>query len=283
MQKQNSLLLKTLGLFLALVVSILPCFHYDDFRLNLLFGGLGGVIFYLFLYKKIDSDDGLFYALIALFISFSFAVKDMALGVSYNLIIYILAYLLGSIPFGLILAKIFAKLDIKQFGSKSIGATNVLRVVKEKDAKLAKKLALATLILDFAKAFVPILIAKLNDCDINLLYSMGVMVVLGHCFSIYLHLQGGKGIATGAGVMAVLLPLELVIALVVWFIVGKVFKISSLASLMATLAFLISLFFIHQSIEINTYAPIFIICFIVFYKHKENIKRLIFKKECKVI
>ncbi len=283
MQKQSSLLLKTLGLFLALIVTILPCFHYDDFRLNLLFGALGGVIFYIFLYKKLDFDDGLFYALVAIFITLSFGIKDVVFIDSFNLLIYLFAYLLGSVPFGLLLAKSFANVDIKELGSKSIGATNVLRVVKQKDAKLAQKLAVATFLLDFSKAFVPILLAKLSAYDANLLYSIGVFVILGHCFSIYLHLQGGKGIATGAGVMAVLLPLELAIALVVWFIIGKVFKISSLASLCATLTFLISLFFIHQNIEINTYAPIFIICFIVFYKHKDNIKRLIFKQECKVI
>lgn len=283
MQRQNSLLLKTFGLFLGAIVAVLPCFHYDDFRLNLLCGALGGAIYYAFLCKKLDFDDGLLYALMGVFIALSFGVKDTILQDSFNLLIYLFAYLLGSVPFGLILAKSFAKLDIKELGSKSIGATNVLRVVKQKDSKLATKLAVATFVLDFSKAFVPLLLAKLATLDANLLYSIGVFVVLGHCFSIYLHLQGGKGIATGAGVMAVLLPLELVIALVVWFIIGKVFKISSLASLAATLTFLASLFIIHPSIEINTYAPIFVICFIVFYKHKDNIKRLIFKQECKVI
>ncbi|MCH5336761.1 MAG: glycerol-3-phosphate acyltransferase, partial [Campylobacter sp.] len=124
------------------------------------------------------------------------------------LIIYALAYLLGSVPFGLILAKTFAKVDIKKQGSKSIGATNVLRVVKESNPVLAKKLAIATIVLDFSKATLPLLILKNLGYDLNLLWSVAVLVVFGHCFSIYLLLEGGKGVATAAGAMIVLLPLE---------------------------------------------------------------------------
>lgn len=200
------------------------------------------------------------------------------------LIIYTLAYLLGSVPFGLILARIFAKVDIKKQGSKSIGATNVLRVVKESNPALAKKLAIATIILDFAKAALPLLILKNLGYDLNLLWSVAVLVVFGHCFSIYLLLEGGKGVATAAGAMIVLLPLELLIAFIVWLIVGKIFKISSLASLGALLTLLISSFIFDYDMEgINTHAPLFIIAFIIFYKHSSNIKRLIFKEECKVI
>lgn len=201
-----------------------------------------------------------------------------------NLIIYALAYLLGSIPFGLILAKSFAKVNIQNEGSKSIGATNVLRVVKEKNPNLAKKLALATIILDFAKAALPLLILKNLGFDETLLWSVAVLAVFGHCFSIYLLFEGGKGVATGAGAMIVLLPLETLSALIVWFIIGKVFKVSSLASLGALIVFVASSFIYHYDIpNINTHAPIFIIAFIIVYKHYPNIKRLIFKEECKVI
>ncbi|ENH7908015.1 glycerol-3-phosphate acyltransferase, partial [Campylobacter jejuni] len=96
-----------------------------------------------------------------------------------NLIIYAFIYLLGSIPFGLILAKFFAKTDIKKEGSKSIGATNVLRVVKEKNPKLAKKLAIATIILDFAKAAIPLLILKFLHYDQALLWSVAVLAIFG--------------------------------------------------------------------------------------------------------
>ncbi|HDX3649850.1 TPA: glycerol-3-phosphate 1-O-acyltransferase PlsY, partial [Campylobacter jejuni] len=169
-----------------------------------------------------------------------------------NLIIYAFIYLLGSIPFGLILAKFFAKTDIKKEGSKSIGATNVLRVVKEKNPKLAKKLAIATIILDFAKATIPLLTLKFLHYDQALLWSVAVLAILGHCFSIYLLFEGGKGIATGAGAMIVLLPLEVLTAFIVWVVIGKIFKISSLASLAALLAFVVSSFIFNYDLEIHT-------------------------------
>ncbi|EIZ7225667.1 glycerol-3-phosphate 1-O-acyltransferase PlsY [Campylobacter upsaliensis] len=201
-----------------------------------------------------------------------------------NLTIYALAYLLGSVPFGLILARVFAKVDIKNQGSKSIGATNVLRVVKEANLYLAKKLAIATIILDFAKAFIPLMVLKFLNYDLNLLWSVAVLTIFGHCFSLYLFFEGGKGIATGAGAMAVLLPLEVLSAFVLWLVVGKVFKISSLASLMGLLAFITTSFVFNYNMPvIDTHAPVFIIAFIILYKHLPNIKRLLFKEECKVI
>lgn len=201
-----------------------------------------------------------------------------------NLTIYALAYLLGSVPFGLILARVFAKVDIKNQGSKSIGATNVLRVVKEANPNLAKKLAIATIILDFAKAFIPLMVLKFLNYDLNLLWSVAVLTIFGHCFSLYLFFEGGKGIATGAGAMAVLLPLEVLSAFVLWLVVGKVFKISSLASLMGLLAFIATSFVFNYNMPvIDTHAPVFIIAFIILYKHLPNIKRLLFKEECKVI
>ncbi|MCR2107404.1 glycerol-3-phosphate 1-O-acyltransferase PlsY [Campylobacter upsaliensis] len=201
-----------------------------------------------------------------------------------NLTIYALAYLLGSVPFGLILAKVFAKVDIKNQGSKSIGATNVLRVVKKANPNLAKKLAIATIILDFAKAFIPLMVLKFLNYDLNLLWSVAVLTIFGHCFSLYLFFEGGKGIATGAGAMTVLLPLEVLSAFVLWLVVGKVFKISSLASLMGLLAFITTSFVFNYNMPvINTHAPVFIIAFIILYKHLPNIKRLLFKEECKVI
>ncbi|AJD02765.1 acyl phosphate:glycerol-3-phosphate acyltransferase [Campylobacter lari CCUG 22395] len=201
-----------------------------------------------------------------------------------NLIIYLLAYLIGAIPFGLLLAQIFAKTNIKNAGSKSIGATNVLRVVKESDPKLAKTLAVATIILDALKGIIPILVAKFLGYDENILWTMAVLAVFGHCFSPYLKFEGGKGVATGAGVLAVFLPFEIMSAVLAWFIIGKIFKISSLASLGALVVLIITSFIFHYDMPvINTHAPIFIIAFIVIYKHIPNILRLIGKQECKVI
>lgn len=201
-----------------------------------------------------------------------------------NIIAYALAYLLGGIPFGLILAKIFGNVNIQNEGSKSIGATNVLRVLKEKDPKLAKKIAILTVVCDVLKGVLPILIAKFIGLSPATLWAMAVFSVIGHCYSPFLKFEGGKGVATGAGVLMIFLPIEIIVALVVWFIIGKVLKISSLASLVALFAFIISSFIIHPQIpDIDSHAPILIIAFIVFYKHIPNIKRLISGQESKVI
>lgn len=202
-----------------------------------------------------------------------------------NLIAYLVAYLIGAIPFGLVLCKKFTNLDIRNEGSRSIGATNVLRVLKEHDCKKAKKIAIAVVVCDALKGAILILAGKyIFDLHINTLWSMGVFSVLGHCFSPYLKFEGGKGIATGAGIFACFLPLELIFALIVWFIVGKVLKISSLASLCALLAIVVfSFIFDYDVAGINTHAPILIIAFIVTYKHIPNIKRLLNKTEGKVI
>ncbi|AJC85688.1 glycerol-3-phosphate 1-O-acyltransferase PlsY [Campylobacter sp. RM16704] len=201
-----------------------------------------------------------------------------------NLIIYLLAYLIGAIPFGFLLAQLFAKTNIKNSGSKSIGATNVLRVVKENNPKLAKELAIATIVLDALKGILPILTAKFLGYDENILWTMAVLAVFGHCFSPYLKFEGGKGIATGAGVLAIFLPLEILCSFLAWLIIGKIFKISSLASLGALVVLILTSFIFHYDMPIiNTHAPIFIIAFIVVYKHIPNILRLIGKQECKVI
>ena len=201
-----------------------------------------------------------------------------------NILVYLLAYLIGSIPSGLILAKVFYKINLRETGSGSIGATNVLRVVKEIDPKNAKKFAILTVVFDVLKGFLPILIAKFMGFDINVLWMMAVLAVAGHCFSLFLGFEGGKGVATSYGVFALFLPIEVVISLIVWFLVGKFMKVSSLASLLSIATFLLLSFIIHPQISgINTHAPIVIIVFLVFYKHIPNIKRLILHKEAKVI
>lgn len=202
-----------------------------------------------------------------------------------NLIAYFCAYFIGSIPFGLVLAQIFAKTNITKSGSHSIGATNVLRVLKQTNPKIAKKVAILTIICDALKGLLPLVIAKYAfGLSPSVLWTMGVLAVIGHCFSIYLKFEGGKGIATGAAVLGFFLPLELLCALIAWFIAGKVLKISSLASLIALSVLVVFSFIIDFNMPyINTHAPILIIAFIVFYKHLPNIYRLIQGKEKKVI
>ena len=201
-----------------------------------------------------------------------------------NLICYLIAYLLGGVPFGLIFGKIFGKVDITKSGSGSIGATNVLRVLKQENPKLAKKIAVLTVAADALKGVAPILIARAYGIDESVLWMMATLSVVGHCFSPFLKFEGGKGIATGAGVIACFLPLEIAIALATWFIVGKTLKISSVASLAALGALIAVSFILHPDMSgIHSHAPLLIIAFIVVYKHAPNIKRLIVGEEKKVI
>ena len=203
-------------------------------------------------------------------------LKRMDFITNINIWFYIIAYLAGAIPFGLILAKIFANIDIKEKGSGSIGATNVLRVVKEKDPKLAKKLAIATIILDALKGVVVILIAKAIGLSYATQWAIAVLAVVGHCFSPFLKFEGGKGVATGVGVLLVMLPIETLLALLAWGVTAKLTKISSLSSLVGLLVLLISSFLIHPEIpHISSHAPIILIAIIVLYKHIPNIVRLV--------
>lgn len=201
-----------------------------------------------------------------------------------NIQFYILSYLVGGIPFGLLLAKQFTGKDIRESGSGSIGATNVLRVLKETNPFLAKKLALATVVLDALKGIVILLIGKVMGLSIETLWSIATLAVMGHCYSPYLKFEGGKGVATGAGVLLVMLPIETLIAMVTWFVAGKVFKVSSLSSLLALSALIGSSFIIHPELEdIKTHAPLLLIALIILYKHLPNIMRLFQGKETKVI
>jgi len=201
-----------------------------------------------------------------------------------NVQFYILSYLVGGIPFGLLLAKQFTGKDIRESGSGSIGATNVLRVLKETNPLLAKKLAITTVVLDALKGIFILLIAKLMGLSIETLWSIAVLAVIGHCYSPYLKFEGGKGVATGAGVLLMMLPIETFIAFITWVVAGKVFKVSSLSSLLALIALIGSSFIIHPELEgIKTHAPLFLIAFVIVYKHLPNIMRLFQGKETKVI
>ena len=201
-----------------------------------------------------------------------------------NIQFYILSYLVGGIPFGLLLSKRFSGQDIRHSGSGSIGATNVLRVLKESNPALAKKLAIATVILDALKGIVVLLVAKALGLSLETLWAIAIFAVVGHCYSPYLKFEGGKGVATGAGVLLVMLPLETLIAFLTWFVAGKVLKISSLSSLLALSSLMISAYILHPTMEgINSHAPLWIIAFVIVYKHLPNILRLIQGKESKVV
>ena len=201
-----------------------------------------------------------------------------------NVLLYLSAYFLAAVPFGFILAKVFAGVDVRKEGSGNIGATNVLRVLKEKAPHLAKKLTIITFALDALKGAIVILIAMALGAEPAVLWTIAVLSVLGHCFSPFLGFEGGKGVATGFGVLLVMQPIPAIIAIVVWLVAGKVLKISSLSSLIGLVALLIASHILHPSIEgIATHTPIYIIAFIIFYKHIPNIIRVINKEETKVV
>jgi glycerol-3-phosphate acyltransferase PlsY len=201
-----------------------------------------------------------------------------------NILLYFTAYFLSAIPFGFILAKVFAGVDVRKEGSGNIGATNVLRVLKEKAPHLAKKLTIITFALDAVKGAIVVLIAMALGAEPAVLWTIAVLSVLGHCFSPFLGFEGGKGVATGFGVLLVLLPIPSLIAIATWLIAGKVLKISSLSSLIGLIALIISAYSMYPTLPgIHAHAPMMIIAFIIFNKHIPNIMRLIKREETKVV
>ncbi|TLD82968.1 glycerol-3-phosphate 1-O-acyltransferase PlsY [Helicobacter trogontum] len=206
-----------------------------------------------------------------------------------NILLYICAYLIGSIPFGALLVKIFAKQNILEIGSKSTGATNVYRAFAAISPQKAKFFSLLTLLLDAFKGLFIVLIAKLIGLSFETQYAIAILAILGHCYSPFLGFNGGKGVATAIGSVLLLIPVEGICGLIVWGVVGKVFKISSLSSLLGVLSGIIltfvipSIFNLPESININaqigTHVPVVLIGVIIINTHWENIKRLVLKQE----
>tara|TARA_X000000368_G_scaffold369483_1_gene318055 strand:+ start:186 stop:761 length:576 start_codon:yes stop_codon:yes gene_type:complete len=176
-------------------------------------------------------------------------------------LIILISYLLGSIPFGFLLTKIILKKDIREIGSGNIGATNVLRTGN-------KIIGYSTLILDILKAVIPILFIKIQFPEFIFISSLAVF--LGHVFPIWLKFNGGKGVATYVGILFCINYILGFFFIATWLVVFFISKYSSLSSLLASLIIPIYYFFIDTE---NYY--FFIIMFIlIFYTHRENIKRL---------
>ena len=176
--------------------------------------------------------------------------------------IILVSYLFGSIPFGLLLTKIFLKKDIREIGSGNIGATNVLRAGN-------KILGYSTLVLDILKAVLPILYVKffMNDY----LYISALSIFIGHVFPIWLKFKGGKGVASYLGILCCLDIFTALIFGVVWIFIFILFKFSSLSSLLASLTIPIFHFFYNSNSDYYFYFMMFIL---IFFTHRENIKRL---------
>ena len=182
-------------------------------------------------------------------------------------------YLLGSIPFGYITGKIFKKVDIREYGSGNIGATNVSRI-------LGFKLAFLVALGDVGKGILAIYLARLLNADnLIILVIAGLAVICGHNWSLFLKFTGGKGIATTFGVIFMFNSIAILWALVVWISITALTRYVSLASMSSVASILLFMILFKQPVEYITFSAI-IFAFAVI-RHKENIKRLISGKERK--
>ena len=191
----------------------------------------------------------------------------MNLDISY---VFIYSYLLGSIPFGLIITKFFLGKDIRNIGSGNIGTTNVLRTGK-------KSLAAATLILDILKGYISIFIA--HKYFNELIYLSALICFIGHIFPLWLKFKGGKGVAVYLGIiLGISFSLGIIFGLA-WLLVAIMFRYASLSSIIGSMSVWIYSIFIGN--EIQTYL-LFIIFIIIIYTHKDNIIRLKNSNESKI-
>ena len=184
-------------------------------------------------------------------------------------LIGILSYFMGSIPFGFILIKIFLKKDIREIGSGNIGATNALRTGN-------KKIGYLTLVLDILKAVTPVFYVKIFYQDF--LYVASLCAFLGHVFPIWLKFKGGKGVATYVGILFAINIYFGIIFTISWFVTFFISKYSSLSSLVGAASIPIYLLILTQFDQVIFFTIMFVL---IFFTHRENIKRLKNKEETK--
>ena len=184
-------------------------------------------------------------------------------------LIGIISYLMGSIPFGFVLTKIFLKKDIREIGSGNIGATNAIRTGN-------KVIGYSTLFLDILKAVTPVIYVKVFFQDF--LYIASLCTFLGHVFPIWLKFKGGKGVAAYVGILFAINLYFGVIFIITWFITFFISKYSSLSSLVGAASIPIYLLILTQFDQVIFFTIMFVM---IFYTHRENIKRLKNKEETK--
>jgi len=196
------------------------------------------------------------------------------MNVLYPILAILLSYFIGAVPFGLLFGKIFSNIDVRSVGSGNIGATNVLRAA-------GKKAAVMTLLADCLKGLLPVLAVKLMFHDDAVTGLTGAASILGHNYPIYLAFKGGKGVATSFGVVLAVAPQIGVACLATWLIVSLIWRYSSLSALIA--------FALYPVITFSAYTvsrPLGLLSLFVFgliyYRHRENIKRLLAGTEPKI-
>jgi glycerol-3-phosphate acyltransferase PlsY len=199
-----------------------------------------------------------------------------------TILIIFCSYLIGSFPTAYVFVRLFKRLDIREYGSGNVGATNAARVI-------GKKLALIVLALDFLKGtaavtLLPIFFGKLflkTGGFENIVYILaGAAVISGHIWTIFLKFKGGKGVATTAGVMAGLSPEILLSGLLLWLIIFFIWRYVSLASISAAIALPVLSLVFGKDLDFIIFVSI--VCFVGVYSHRSNIRRLIQRNESKL-
>ena len=187
----------------------------------------------------------------------------------------LLTYLLGAVPFGLFFSKLFSDVDVRTVGSGNIGATNVLRAA-------GKKAAFLTLLTDTLKGLIPVLIVKSFFQDDAMTALTGAAAILGHTYPVYLKFKGGKGVATSFGVVFAVAPWLGFICLIIWVLVAYIWCYSSLSALVAFACY-VGLTFLATSPLSKHYGLLSLFIFgMIYYRHRENIKRLLSGTEAKI-
>jgi glycerol-3-phosphate acyltransferase PlsY len=186
----------------------------------------------------------------------------------------ILSYFIGAIPFGLIFSKLLSGVDVRDVGSGNIGATNVLRAS-------GKTAAILTLLADAVKGLAPVLTARFLFYDDVMTMSAGIAAILGHNFPVYLRFKGGKGVATSYGVVLAVAPWHGLICLLAWLAAAYLWRYSSLSALLSFAFYPVLTFLSPDQSRSLSILSLFIFG-MIYYRHRENIKRLIAGTEPKI-
>ncbi len=186
-------------------------------------------------------------------------------------LLFIASYLIGSIPSGYLIGKIFFKKDIREYGSGNTGATNSFRV-------LGKPAGFTVTFFDIFKGFIVVFLPALFNVEIHGLL-VGIFAIIGHVYPIYLKFRGGKAVATSAGVLLAVNPILLLILALIFFIILKLTKYVSLSSIIAAICCVIGSFFISDYVLLITSIAVSVL---LIYRHSSNIKRIIKGTEPKI-
>ena len=191
-----------------------------------------------------------------------------------KIILYLIfSYFCGAIPFSYIITKKFKNIDIRQYGSKNPGATNVFRSV-------SKPLGILTFLLDCLKGFVPVSLAYYLNNSLYFVLAVALCTLIGHIFTVFLNFKGGKGVAVGCGFFLAINPLATIVCLLIFVIVVAISKYVSLGSIAAAIMLPINLFLFNSEQELIVFSTIIVI--IVIIRHISNIKRIIAGTENKI-